>query len=213
MTGFYVYAYLREDGTPYYVGKGAGNRAWTKGKDEIKKPTNKTRIIIIAENLTNDEAKYLEIELISHLGRKDLGTGVLRNKTPGGDGAILFGPQNGMFGRTREKHHHFGKHRPDVAGANNAMYGKKGTDHPAAGYKHTESARIKIAESKRGVKRVGFDQSGNKNPMFGRTGEKNLNFGKSPPKTECPHCGNHISNSMFVRWHKNNKCKKKGNDQ
>jgi hypothetical protein len=83
---FYVYAYLRENLTPYYIGKGKGNRAWVKGNGEVYPPINQRRIRILRDNLTETEAFALEIALILQYGRKDIGTGILRNKSNGGEG-------------------------------------------------------------------------------------------------------------------------------
>ena len=81
---YYTYAYLREDGTPYYVGRGKGNRAFDI-THRIKVPP-KERVLFLKQNLTYAEASKHEIYMIAVLGRKDLGTGILRNLTNGGEG-------------------------------------------------------------------------------------------------------------------------------
>jgi len=83
---YYTYAYLREDRTPYYIGKGKDNRAYEKRRKGIKPPNDKLRIILLKQNLTEEEAFRHEIYMISVFGRKDLGTGILHNMTDGGDG-------------------------------------------------------------------------------------------------------------------------------
>ena len=87
---FYTYAYLREDGTPYYIGKGSGKRKFVKHKGRrgtvIGLPPE-DRILMLKENLTEEEAFKHEIYMIAVLGRKDIGTGILRNQSNGGEGA------------------------------------------------------------------------------------------------------------------------------
>ena len=81
---FYTYLWLREDCTPYYVGKGTGRRAWRSHKHH-RPPNDLTRIIVL-HAVTEQEAFDKEKELITLYGRKGIGTGCLRNMTEGGDG-------------------------------------------------------------------------------------------------------------------------------
>ena len=53
---FYVYAYLRKDGTPYYIGKGHSNRAQSLNHF-VRPPKNKSRIIYLEKNLRFDSTK------------------------------------------------------------------------------------------------------------------------------------------------------------
>jgi hypothetical protein len=83
---FYTYAYLREDGTPYYIGKGNGRRAYFRHRSGLKPPKDLSRIIFLKKNITENEAFKHEIYMIALFGRKDLGTGILHNRTDGGEG-------------------------------------------------------------------------------------------------------------------------------
>jgi len=87
---YYTYAYLREDGTPYYIGKGQGNRItrrhYRRDGGYFSPPKNEDRILYLKRHLTEEEAFRHEQYMIGVYGRKDIGTGILRNRTNGGDG-------------------------------------------------------------------------------------------------------------------------------
>lgn len=88
MKKFYVYAYLRADRfSPYYVGKGLeGSYRHVSRYHSVVVPKDRSRVVIIKEGLTNEEACGLEQTLIKFWGRQDNNTGVLRNRTDGGEG-------------------------------------------------------------------------------------------------------------------------------
>lgn len=144
---FYVYAYLRKDGTPYYIGKGTKKRAWSK-QHNVHLPSDRSRIIIVENNLTNLGACAIERQLIRWYGRKDLGTGILYNRTDGGDGAS--GVKLSNKRKQQISDHQTGKPKPWASrpGKLNTFFGKK----------HS----IKTIEMQSSLKQ------GSKNPMFGR---------------------------------------------
>jgi hypothetical protein len=84
---FYTYAYLREDRTPYYIGKGEGRRAYLQLNHKVKIPP-KDRILILKDKLLEEESFIHEKYMITVFGRKDIGTGILHNRTDGGSGGI-----------------------------------------------------------------------------------------------------------------------------
>ena len=76
--------YCREDGTPYYIGKGRGDRIHSNRHTINLPPVERRKFL--KTNLTEEESFRHERYMISILGRKDQGTGILRNHTDGGEG-------------------------------------------------------------------------------------------------------------------------------
>ena len=82
---FYTYTYVRRNGTPYYIGKGSGYRSTVNCGRPCNRPDSKYRIHSQRWG-SEEEAFEMEKWWIQFWGRKDLGTGILRNKSDGGEG-------------------------------------------------------------------------------------------------------------------------------
>ena len=125
---FYTYLWLREDGSPYYVGKGTIKRAHKKHRAGLVPPSSDR---IIVQDWPSEELAFEgERLLIAYYGRIDLGTGCLRNMTDGGDGRAGCSPSPETRCRLRDA--------------------QRGSKNGFFGHKHTDETRRKISAAKCG---------------------------------------------------------------
>lgn len=197
---FYVYEYVREDGSPYYVGKGSGQRAFIKNKRG--RPSDNSKIRFVKTNLTEQQALDLEKALIAKYGRKDLGTGILINLTNGGEG--ISNPSAG----TRQKLANAKRSESADTRKKRSVAAKNRVRSPL-----TAETKQKISEKNLGKKRsllarekMSIAKTGK--PSYYRTEETLMKQRRPKEQVTCPHCNKTGGISSMSRWHFNN-CKEK----
>lgn len=183
MSIYYVYAYLRKfDNTPYYIGKGHRHRMFNKNHS-VTVPIDRSKIMVLAENLSNDEACKLERSLIKMYGRKDIGTGILHNRTDGGEGAPGF----------KQTQDHIDSRTTKTANAKRSK--------AMSGRKYTEAHCLAISEGTKGVTKSNTD-----NMKYSKSDShrERISLGKRGKKlatVECPHCKKVGGRGNMQRYH------------
>jgi hypothetical protein len=155
---YYTYAYMRKDKTPYYIGKGKDDRAFVKNRRGVKPPKDKSKIIFLKQNLTEEEAFKHEKYMIAVFGRKDMRTGILHNRTDGGDGTSGYVHTDENRKKISENTKYAMKNediRKKISqvnkGRKHSEESKRKIGQASKGRKHSEESKRKMSKSQKGI--------------------------------------------------------------
>lgn len=147
---FYVYVWRDSSGTPFYVGKGSGNRAHstTQRSDAFKEihARGGCAVEIVDWFIHESQAHAYEVAIIERYGRREYG-GLLVNKTDGGEGIsglVRTSEHNAKIGAA-----HLGKKRPPISDETRAKIGAV-----SRGRKRSAETRENMSAAQRGRKKT-----------------------------------------------------------
>jgi hypothetical protein len=201
---YYTYAYLREDGTPYYIGKGKGRRAYSHCR-AIPRPPEE-RILILKRGLTEEEAFKHEVYMIAVFGRINKTTGILRNLSDGGEGPS--GYVRSEEAKQKVADFHRGRKRSEKT---RKLLSERAKNRGKINRKpHTEEAKQKMSKSHSGKKlseetrnKIG---AANKGKIFSEETKEKLKVARAkqtPPtlgKKHSPEAIQKMKQSAKTRW-------------
>ena len=174
MHNHYVYYYLRSQdtetaraGTPYYVGEGKGTRIKDKSHNVIV-PQDETFRVKIAENLTKEQAQSIEILHITLWGRKDLGTGILHNKTAGGDGVTGHSDETRQKMREKKLGRKFTMSEAHKAAISKSRMGHAVSEETREKIREKRKNQVIPKHSEETKQRMSEMRMGENNPMYGK---------------------------------------------
>lgn len=191
---YYVYEHRRNDtGAAFYVGKGSKNRAWSRNHRSSwwKRiaDTHGYSVVLLYENISENEAFRLEVDIIKSYGRDNL-----CNMTDGGEGnsggkrsdetkeklrAKKLGSQNPNYGKTATSETR-AKMSVSRSGEKAYWFGKSHSAETKAKISHASSGRTLSDDAKR---KISASSTGRKVREETKKKIGNSKIGKPRPKS------------------------------